>query len=245
MLDATDSPAAALKTAQAHMYQGRFEAALEALAPLLEAEPEHAEALYMRAACLRYLGRREEAFDALAALKAAAPEFGRAYQEEGHLHRALGREQEALAAYRRACRFNPALHASWMAQAEILEAQGRGEEARQARAQGERILALPKELVSVTHLLHEDRVFAACSVDVWQKTMRTNKRRNHTRLESICLGPRPEADGEPQVRPGADRRRVLLPPRVRHRNEDIDRYHTSLCSVAFRASHGNKRRWPV
>ena len=161
MLDATDSPAAALKTAQAHMYQGRFEAALEALAPLLEAEPEHAEALYMRAACLRYLGRREEAFDALAALKAAAPEFGRAYQEEGHLHRALGREQEALAAYRRACRFNPALHASWMAQAEILEAQGRGEEARQARAQGERILALPKELVSVTHLLHEDRILKA------------------------------------------------------------------------------------
>lgn len=161
MLDEPDTQTRALKDAQGQMYQGRFDAALEALAPVLAAHPDHADALYMSAVCQRYLHRADAAIETLTRLKAAAPEFGRAHQEEGHLHRATGDIQRALTSYQRACQFNPALHASWLAQAEILDSMGRTSEAAQARAQGERIKALPRDLAAVTDMLHENKLLKA------------------------------------------------------------------------------------
>lgn len=161
MLDEPDTQASVLKEAQVHMYQGRFDAALDTLRPVLDASPDHADALYMAAVCERYLNRADAALDTLKRLKAAAPEFGRAHQEEGHLHRATGDIARALTSYQRACQFNPALHASWLAQAEILDSMGRTSEAAQARAQGERIKALPRELAAVTDMLHENKLLKA------------------------------------------------------------------------------------
>jgi len=159
--ETADTHASALKAAQAAMYESRFEDALELIAPAMEADPDHVDALYMAAVCERYLDRPQRARERLQRLKAASPEFGRAHQEEGHLLRGLGQAERALEAYRRACRYNPALEASWTAQAEILTALNRGEEAAQARAQAERLAKLPRELKAVTHLLYEGRLLKA------------------------------------------------------------------------------------
>ncbi|WP_366511485.1 sulfotransferase [Maricaulis sp.] len=143
------------------MYDSRFDAALATIQPVLDAAPEHTDALYVQAVCARYLKRHDQAREALERIKRTAPDFGRAFQEEGHLLRARGDNDRALLAYQRACRFNPALLASWQAQAELLQAAGRPAEARNATAQAERIRALPRDLVSVTHLLHEGKLLKA------------------------------------------------------------------------------------
>jgi tetratricopeptide (TPR) repeat protein len=157
----TDIHVQALTAAQTQMYEGRFDAARETLQPVLDASPDHVDALYMQAVCARYLKRHDEARAALERIKGVSPDFGRAYQEEGHLLRALGEDDRALTAYQRACRFNPALVASWRAQSDLLQAAGRPVEASNAAAQAERIAALPRDLVSVTHLLHEGKLLKA------------------------------------------------------------------------------------
>ena len=108
-----------LKAAQDKVMAGSFAEALDLLAPVLEAEPGHGEALYMTAVCQRYLEQFDKARTCLETLKSVQPEFGRAWQEEGHLLRAQGNAGQALQAYARACQYNPALTASWSAQAEI------------------------------------------------------------------------------------------------------------------------------
>ena len=161
MTQRADNPASALKTAQAQMYEGQFDVALATLDAHLAETPDDPEALYMSAVCHRYLKQWDAAQARLDTLKQAAPEFGRAWQEEGHLFRARGDEARALAAYRLACQYNPALIAAWRAQADILQAQGHPGEAAQARSQADRMAALPRELVSVTHLLHEGKLIKA------------------------------------------------------------------------------------
>jgi len=173
--------AEALKSAQADIYKGRFEAALENLRPVLEATPNHLEALYMSAVCCRYLRDFDKAFELLSQLKAIAPEFGRADQEEGHLYRARAEPERALKAYQRATRFNPALHASWTAQAELLQARGAQRPAAQARAHAENVLNLPKELISVSSLLHEGRLVKA------EKACKAFLQKNRHHIEGMRL----------------------------------------------------------
>lgn len=150
-----------IKTARADMRAGRFESALDALAGLIGAEPANIEALYMSAVSARYLKRFELAQQLLDRLRTAQPELGRAWQEAGHLARDRGEPARALAAYKRACQLNPALEASWRAQAELLSATGRTVEASTATAQADRLSALPKPLVTVTHLLSEGKLARA------------------------------------------------------------------------------------
>jgi tetratricopeptide (TPR) repeat protein len=128
---------------------------------VLEAEPDHADALYMKAASLRYLKRYEDALAVIDQLRSAAPEFGRGLQEEGHLHRALGDLDRALLCYQAAVRANPGLSAAWMAQADILQSKTMLAEAQAARAQAERIKRLPKQLQAATHHLYENRLLKA------------------------------------------------------------------------------------
>lgn len=152
---------AGLKQVQSAMQAGAFDRALQDLEPLLAAAPDHADALYMKAASLRYLKRFDAALDTLDRLRAAAPDFGRGLQEEGHLHRARGDLDRALSCYRGAVRANPGLHAAWSAQADILQSRGAVADADAARAQAERIKRLPKELQAATHHLYENRLLKA------------------------------------------------------------------------------------
>lgn len=143
------------------MQGGAFSDAAARLTAILEDDDGDSEALYMLAVCHRYLKDEPAAFAALERLKSLLPEFGRAFQEEGHLHRDVGRQAAALTAYQRATRFNPALAASWQMQAEILAAMSRHAEASGARAQADRLAAMPRELVAVTNYIHEGKILKA------------------------------------------------------------------------------------
>ena len=155
-----DTPAA-LQTAQRQMYDGAFEDALATLTPLLEAEPDQADALYMKAASLRYLKRLDAALETLAHLRAVWPEFGRAWQEEGHVHRDRGDAARALNAYQAAVQVNPALPAAWVNQAALLDQMGRTGEAAAARARADALKALAKPLQAANHHLYENRLLKA------------------------------------------------------------------------------------
>lgn len=161
MPDSSDNQAELTQRVQPLMYAGDFAGALSLINAALEADPDSIDALYMRAVCHRYLGDEASALSDLQTLKRLAPEFGRAYQEEGHLYKTRGDNARALQAFQRACQFNPALIASWKAQAGLLETMGRSGEAGQALAQASRLEALPKDLVAVTHLLHEGKLLKA------------------------------------------------------------------------------------
>ena len=150
-----------LAQAQKALQAGEFEYGLSLVEPLLERDAADGEALYMAAVAARYLGRHEDARRLLTALHAAMPEYGRAWQEAGHLARAERDDTAARSAFQRATRFNPALEASWRALADLEQAMGRVAEAQAARAQADRIAALPRELVAVTHHLHEGRLLRA------------------------------------------------------------------------------------
>ena len=143
------------------MYAGEFHEAVALLDDAIQSDPDAVEARYMRAVCHRYLKDVPAAAADLSALKQMSPDFGRAYQEEGHLHRDSGNAERALLAYQRACQFNPALLASWKAQAAALRSLGRAVEADQVEAQARRLENLPKDLVSVTHLLYEGKLLKA------------------------------------------------------------------------------------
>ena len=160
-MNQTSIPVEHLKAAKALMQAGDFSNALKTLAPALSSGEPDSEALYMAAVCHRYMKDFLSAQKAIDTVLALSPEFGRAHQEAGHLARDQSNPQLALTFYQQACRCNPALEASWRAQAEILTLQGAQEQANAAFAQVERLKALPKDVVTVTHLLSEGKLFKA------------------------------------------------------------------------------------
>ena len=143
------------------MRQGQFEAAILQCDAQLTDAPDDIELLYMKAVSARYLKDFEQAKITLAHMHEVQPDFGRALQEEGHLSRDQGLFDAALAAYQRACRANPALVASWRAQAIILERKSRHNEAHKANFQADYLSKLPTELLNVTHMIHEGKIFKA------------------------------------------------------------------------------------
>ena len=153
--------ASALKRAQDALRASRFRDALREVEEVIGKRGEEPDALYIAAVACRYLEDYAQADTFLQRLHAASPEYGRAWQEQGHLARAQGDTQQALAAYVRATRYNPALEASWRAQVDLFAATGRPADAATARAQAERIAALPRELLAVTNHLHEGRLLRA------------------------------------------------------------------------------------
>jgi tetratricopeptide (TPR) repeat protein len=150
-----------LNQARAHMYEGRFDAAMQSAANILQHDDENIDALYVKAVCERYLGLNDRALVSVDLLKSLSPDFGRAYQEEGHIFKAMGDDENALAAYRRACQCNPMLQASWKAQGDIFDRWGRHEAAKEMRGQEQRIASIPKPLVAASHLLHEGKLVKA------------------------------------------------------------------------------------
>ncbi|MAK61585.1 MAG: hypothetical protein CMK09_11445 [Ponticaulis sp.] len=153
--------ATVLKEIESLMRAGRFDAAYAEAEALVSAAPDSQDALYMAAVCARYLKRFEDAERHLASLKAIIPDFGRAYQEEGHLALAVGDVTRARRCFDLATRYNPALIASWQKLAELSQAAGKAETGAIARAQAQRLKALPRELLAATNHIHEGRIFRA------------------------------------------------------------------------------------
>lgn len=172
---------AAMKQAQAALYQSRPDEAAALIAPVLAADRDHVDALYIQAVAQRYGGHLSKAEKTLSHLKKIAPDFGRAFQEAGHLARARGDHAAAMGAYSRAVQTNPGLNASWRALADLQDAAGDKANAVQSRAQADRLSALPPALLSVINLTHEGKLLKA------EGLCKQFLQKNRTHIEGIRL----------------------------------------------------------
>lgn len=131
--------------------------------PLQDCAPDssHQDALYVLSVARRYLGKLEEALQSLDQLTGVAPGYGRAYQELGYTRLGLGQHPQARQAFEKALQLNPALSASWKNLAELYGREGLHEQRRAAQREFEALMALPRELVSVTSMIHEGRFYRA------------------------------------------------------------------------------------
>ena len=137
-------------------------------------EEQRTEALYLLAVAQR-LGKRPR--EALATLQILHDENGghaRAWQERGHICSAQGWHTEAIAAYTRAVARNPGLAASWRALAELCERTGDRDGAQRARDRLGYLSRLPPELVQVTDLIHEQKLYKA--EQLCRKFLESNRR---------------------------------------------------------------------
>ncbi len=146
------------------MQAGQFDSALDTLAPLLDREPDHPDALYMAAVCHRFQQHWQPAAECLERLKRLSPHLGRAHQEEGHLKRDQGDLNAAALAYTHAVRLNPSLEASFRALLAIYEANGDSAQLRTVNAQLAQLKQLPRPLVAVTDLLADGKIVKAESI---------------------------------------------------------------------------------
>ena len=150
-----------LERAQHLLRHGLVDQALEQTRQALDINPDNASALYTQAVCLRYNGQLEAALETVGRLHELAPEYGRGYQEAGHIRREAGAIEEAIRAYDQATKLNPGLLVSWKALAELQRAAGDEASARQAELNCQRLANLPPELVSVTSMIHEGKLYKA------------------------------------------------------------------------------------
>ena len=180
MTKGAPSVAEAVKAAQRHLVEGRYEQAVASAQDVLSEQADNQDALYIKAVGHRYLAQYPAAMETLANLIGRSPEFGRAHQERGHLFKAMGQAADAVAAYRLATQYNPALIASWRAQAELLAASDPAG-ATQAEAQAQRLEALPRPLLSATNLIHEGKVLKA------EELVRAFLLKNKTHVEGMRL----------------------------------------------------------
>ena len=145
-----------------HLLQaGQLQEALAAAESEIARNPNDTDALYCKAVAERYLDRLNDALETLARLRSLAPHHARAYQEEGHVFRALGEPARARASYQQAVRLNAALPAAWRELAAIHRQEGDAKKHAAADAEYRRLAALPPELVSVSSLLQEKKLYKA------------------------------------------------------------------------------------
>lgn len=170
-----------IRDLQATMQRGHFKEALTQAQNLLGDYPDHPELLYTLAVCARYVKDFTLAQSTLDHLKDKHPDFGRALQEEGHLNRDNNRPEQALRLYQAAVQANPGLLASWNEQSRILSQLGRRNEALDAQKQADRLKALPKELLTVTNLIHEKKTLKA------ETLCRAFLKRNPHNIEAMRL----------------------------------------------------------
>ena len=155
----------------------RLGEAVAAVRELLDSaleDEERAEALYLLAVAQRLGNRPREALATLQRLHGEDDGHARAWQERGHICKAHGWQAEAIEAYGRAVARNPALIASWRALAELQEQNGEPRDARQARERLQHLKRLPPELVHVTDLIHEGKLYKA--ERLCRKFLETNRR---------------------------------------------------------------------
>jgi len=124
-------------------------------------DPRSRKLLYLLSVCYRVQRRFDDALKALERLRAEAPDYARAWQEIGHNHRDLGRLDAAIEAYEHAVELNPGLVASWRFLAEAHRKAGSDERAKMAEANFKRLSGLPPELVAVTSMMHEGKLYKA------------------------------------------------------------------------------------
>lgn len=137
------------------MSQGDFTHARQLANKLLEAGPDHEEAIYIVAVCDRYLNEFDKARQRLAQLLELHPGYPRAFQEQGHIERALGNSEAAIEAYRSAVTLNPSLLSSWRCIATLQQPDVQEEVVRNI----EYLSALPPALLSAGSMMYEGKLY--------------------------------------------------------------------------------------
>jgi tetratricopeptide (TPR) repeat protein len=148
-------------TSQALLQSGKIREAHEAAIAELAGDPADTDALYCKAVCERYLQQHDEALATLEQLTSLSPGHARAFQEIGHNQRLLNQRSSAQAAYQRAVAMNRGLVASWRELAKVSKSLGDHQGFSIADAELKRLTALPPELVTVTSLIEEDKLYQA------------------------------------------------------------------------------------
>ena len=159
-------------SAQQLLQAGKLGEALRAAEQELVDNPQDVDTLYCKAVAQRYLDRAGDALQTLEELKAINPHYARAFQEAGHNHKHLGNLDRAREAYQHAVDLNRALIASWRELVAIYEQQEARQAYAAARAEYDRLSILPPELVTVTSLIQENKLYRAERLcrDFLQKT---------------------------------------------------------------------------
>jgi tetratricopeptide (TPR) repeat protein len=158
--------------AQQLLQTGKLVEALRAAEQELVDNPQDFDTLYCKAVAQRYLGRPSDALRTLEDLKAINPHYGRAFQEAGHNHKKLGDLDSAREAYQRAVDLNRALIVSWRELVAIYKQQEARQALAAAKSEYDRLSILPPELVTVTSLIQENKLYRAEKLcrDFLQKT---------------------------------------------------------------------------
>ncbi len=151
----------AVSRARRLLQEGKLKEVIDTAQAELIDHPDNAEVLYIQAVAQRYLGQPRPALATLEKLKAQDPNYARAWQEEGHNLKQLGDWQGATLAYQRAVDLNHALLASWRELVVLYERQGDQAASVMAQAEHSRLSRLPAELVSVSSLIQEGKLFQA------------------------------------------------------------------------------------
>lgn len=159
-------------SAQQLLQVGKLGEALRAAEQELVNNPHDVDSLYCKAVAQRYLGRQSDALQTLEKLKAINPHYARAFQEAGHNHKHLGDLGRAREAYQQAVDLNRALIASWRELVAIYKQQEARQAYAAAKAEYDRLSILPPELVTVTSLIQENKLYRAEKLcrDFLQKT---------------------------------------------------------------------------
>lgn len=156
-IDTTTEQEALLVQAKKQIQHGEFSSALSCLTGLLSDSPEHRDAIYCYAVCQRKLDDSKAALITLQKLQSLEPEHTHALQEFGYNYQALGRDQSAIDAFEKAVQLNPSMHGVWNALAQMPNYP----RADKAERQLAWLRSLPPELVSVSSLIHQNKLHKA------------------------------------------------------------------------------------
>jgi len=154
------------------LQDGRLkEAVTTAQAEIVE-HPDNIEAYYIQAVAQRYLEQPSQALATLDDLTNLNPNYARAYQEKGHNLLQLRDWEHATRAFQHAVNLNHALLASWRELVGLHKRNKNQAAFNMAQAEYARLSRLPAELVSVTSLLQENKLYKAEKLcrDFLQKT---------------------------------------------------------------------------
>ncbi len=150
-----------LNEAKRLLKKGRLPDAIGLLQKILDERPKFTDALYYMAVCQRKDDKSDAALETLDQLIAVQSSYARAYQEQGHIFRAREQAELATRAFEQAVAFNPALPASWKALISSYEDAGKSEKALEAKHHVSWLSQLPPELLAVTSLIEENKLFMA------------------------------------------------------------------------------------
>ena len=152
---------ALLHEAKLQLRDGALSAAVATLNNLLSDAPEHRDGLYYLAVCQRQSKDHAAAQQVLQSLLSTHPQYGRAYQEQGQNFNALNQSEQAGQAFQKAVALNPSLIASWKALVIYHDGLGDMVSAQEAMRHVKWLSHLPPQLVTVSSLIHEDKLYIA------------------------------------------------------------------------------------